>query len=332
MMRLPRFDRRSGIVALALAALWLLPLGGNGALAADFPAREIELVVSFPAGGPADTGARIVAPKLSAILGVPVVVVNKPGGGGAVGADYAAKAKPDGHTVYASTNSVMTISPVIVKSLPYRPADFTPIGAFAADLGVITTRAGGPAKTLEEFVEHAKRNQGKLNYGSAGLGTVSFFTMEIFKLAYGLDIAHVPFQGTGPVKNAIMGGHVTVATSGFGSLAPLIRSGDLIPLVTTSPRRVAAFPNVPTMAEKGFPEASLNIWLGLYVPVKTPKPVADVIEQALAQVAKDPSVAGALEKAGMNLDYRDPAETRKLLDSEAATVAKVAEKLGLAGK
>lgn len=327
-MRLPRFPGRIGLLVallLALAASFL----ADGVWGADYPDREIELVVSFPAGGPADTGARILAPKLSSILKVPVVVVNKTGGGGAVGADYAAKAKPDGYTVYASTNSVLTISPRLVRNLPYKTSDFIPIGAFGMDLGVITVRAGGAAKTLEEFVEYVKKNPGKLNYGSAGFGTVSFFTMEMFKLAYGLDLTHVPFQGTGPVKNAIMGGHVTVATSGFGSLAPLIRSGDLIALVTTAPKRVAAFPNVPTMAEKGFPDASINIWMGLYVPAPTPKPVVDVLVKALAEARKDQALAASMEKAGMQLDYRDPAETKKLLETETASVARVIEKLGI---
>jgi len=316
-------------IFFVLAALTLPLLAADATRAADYPSREIELIVSFPAGGPADTGARIIAPKMSSLLGATVVVINKTGGGGATGADYVAKAKPDGHTVYAATNSVLTISPTILKNIPYRASDFTPIGAYAWDLGVITARAGGPARTLEEFVEYAKKNPGKLSYGSAGLGTVSFFTMELFKQAYGLDLTHVPFQGTGPVKNAIMGGHVAIATSGFGSLAPVIKSGDLIPLVTTSPKRVAAFPNVPTMAEKGFPDASLNIWLGLYVPARTPKPVVDVLVKALAQAAKDPAIAAAIEKAGMHADYKDPAETQKTLDVEAATVARVAEKIGL---
>jgi tripartite-type tricarboxylate transporter receptor subunit TctC len=153
---------------------------------------------------------------MSAIRGVPVVVVNKTGGGGATGADYAAKAKPDGYVVYASTNSVLTISPWIIKNLPYRTTDFVPIGAYASDFGAITVKAGGPAKTLEEFIDYAKKNPGKL-----------------------------------------------------------------IPLVTTSPKRLAAFPNVPTMAEKGFPEASLNIWLGLYVPKATSGPVVDVLVKAV---------------------------------------------------
>jgi tripartite-type tricarboxylate transporter receptor subunit TctC len=316
------------LVVLALTVL-LAPLASGAARAADYPAREIELVVSFPAGGPADTSARIIAPRLSAILGVPVVVVNKPGGGGAIGADYVAKAKADGSVVYSSTNSVLTISPHLQKNLSYTLADFAPLGSYASDLGVITTRAGGPARTLEEFVEHARKNPGKLNYGSAGFGTVSFFTMELFKLAYGLDLVHVPFQGTGPVKNAVMGGHVNVATSGFGSLAPLIRSGDLIALVTTAPRRVAAFPDVPTMTEKGHPDASLNIWIGLYVPARTPRPVQDTLIKALAQAARDPSLVAAIEKAGMHVDYKDPAATQKALEAETATVGRVVQKLGL---
>jgi len=131
------------------------------------------------------------------------------------------------------------------------------------------------------------------------------------------------------VKNAILGGHVSVATSGFGSLAPLIRSGDLIPLVTTAPKRLADFPQVPTMAEKGFPEASVNIWMGIYVPARTPRPVVDALTRAFNQAAKEPAVLGALDKAGVQGFYHTGEETARLLAQEAATVAKVADKLGL---
>jgi tripartite-type tricarboxylate transporter receptor subunit TctC len=320
---------REILVLVALLVLASSPLGAGPAWSADYPAREIEMIVSFPAGGPADASARILAPRLSQILGVPIAVVNKTGGGGAVGADYVAKAKPDGSVVYNSTNAAFTVSPAVLKDITYKLSDFTALGAYAADLGVITVRAGGPARTLEEFVDHARKNPGKLTYGSAGLGTVSFFTMELFKQAYGLDIAHVPFQGTGPVKNAILGGHVAVASSGFGSLAPLIRSGDLVPLVTTAPRRVAGFLQVPTMAEKGFPDASLNIWMGLFVPARTPKPVVEALTRAFTQAAKDPSVLAALDKAGMQGFQHTAEETVKLLEQEAATVAKVADKVGL---
>ena len=312
----------------ALGALLALALAGP-AWSADYPVRDVEMIVSFPAGGPADTSARILAPRLSQLLGVPIAVVNKTGGGGSVGADYVAKAKPDGSVVYNSTNAPFTTALAILKDITYKQSDFTPIGAYAADLGVITVRAGGPAKTLEEFVEHARKNPGKLTYGSAGLGTVSFFAMELFKHAYGLDITHVPFQGTGPVKNAILGGHVNVACSGLGSLSPLIRSGDLIPLVTTVPKRVAGFSQVPTLAEKGFPEASLNIWMGHYEPARTPKPVVDALTRAFNQAAKDPAVLAALDKAGMQGHYHTGEETAKLLAEEAAAVARVADKVGL---
>ena len=313
---------------LGLILAWL-SLAAGAASAADYPVRDVEMIVSFPAGGPADASARILAPKVSQLLGVPIAVVNKTGGGGSVGTDYVAKGRSDGSIVYNSTNAAFTISPAVLKDITYKLSDFTAIGAYAADLGVITVRAGGPARNLEEFVEYAKKNPGKLTYGSAGLGTVSFFTMELFKQAFGLDITHVPFQGTGPVKNAILGGHVNVACSGFGSLAPLIKSGDLVPLVTSAPRRLAAFPQVPTMAEKGFPEASLNIWMGLFVPAKTPRPVVDALTRAFNQAAKDPSVIGALEKAGMESFYHPGDETTKLLQQEAATVARVADKVGL---
>ena len=316
---------RRAVVLAALLALTAPPV----AAAADYPVRDVEMIVSFPAGGPADASARILAPRLSQLLGVPIAVVNKTGGGGSVGADYVAKARPDGSVIYNSTNAAFTISPLVLKDVTYKTGDFTPIGAYAADLGVVTVRSGGPARTLEAFVDHAKKNPGKLTYGSAGLGTVSFFTMELFKGAFGIDVTHVPFQGTGPVKNAILGGHVNVATSGFGSLAPLIRSGDLIPLVTTAPKRLADFPQVPTMAEQGFPEASLNIWMGIYVPARTPKAVVDALTRGFNQAAKDPAVVGALDKAGMQAFYHTGEETARLLAQEAAVVAKVADKLGL---
>ena len=171
-----------------------------------------------------------------------------------------------------------------------------------------------------------------MSYGSAGLGTVSFFAFELFKNAYGLDITHVPFQGGGPVKNAIMGGHVTIASSGLNSFAPLIKSGDLIPLATSAPKRVPAFPDVPTLAEKGFPEASLNIWMALFVPAKTPREIVDKLAQALEKTMTEPPVVAAVEKAGMVVDYRNPAATAKLMESEHEAVKKVAARLGIGKK
>ena len=317
-------------LVLATATLVLmLALGTPAAAQPAYPARPIEVIIPFPPGGPADTAARIIQPKLSAALGAPLVLVNKSGGGGALAADYVSKSKPDGYTVFAATNAPVTIVAATQPDISYRPTDFAAIGTSMTDVSVFVGKAGSPWKTLEEFVEYVRKNPGKLSYGSAGLGTVSFFAFELFKHAYGLDITHVPFQGGGPVKNAIMGGHVTIASSGLNSFAPLMKSGDLIALATSAPKRVPAFPDVPTLAEKGFPDASLNIWMALFVPAKTPQGVVDTLAHALEQTMKEPSVVTAVEKAGMVVDYRGPSATAKLLETEYEAVKKVATRLGI---
>jgi tripartite-type tricarboxylate transporter receptor subunit TctC len=298
----------------------------------DYPNRQIEFIIPFAPGGPADTAARIIQPQLAANLGAAIVLINKPGGGGALGADFVTRAKPDGYTIYATTNSTLTIITATQPDITYRLTDFMPIGSYMAELGVVVAHPGSGLKTLEEMVDYAKKNPGKLNYGSAGLGTVSFFTMELIKISYGLDIAHVPFQGTGPVKNAIIGGHVSLASSGLGSMAPLIKSGEVIPLVTTAPKRPAGYANVPTMADKGFPEATLNIWMGLYAPLKTPKEAVEKLSRALEKTIKDPAVVSATEKAGMVIDYRGSEATQKLLESEHDAIKKAVAKLGLGKK
>ncbi|MEM2958574.1 MAG: tripartite tricarboxylate transporter substrate binding protein [Candidatus Jordarchaeaceae archaeon] len=294
-----------------------------------YPSRQIELIVNFPPGGPLDTSTRIIHPHLQKVLGVPLIITTKGGAAGALGADFVAKAKPDGYTVLATANSAMTIAPNVNPQITYKYTDFAPICTFSADPGVITSKAGAPWKNLEELVVYAKKNPGKLNYGSPGMGTVAFFAMEIFKLSYGLDIVPVHFQGTGPVKNAILGGHVDLASSGFGSLAPLIKDGSIIPLVTTAQKRIVDFPEVPTMAEKGFPEASLNIWCGLFVPKNCPKIVVERLGQAMDKVMKDPNVINQLNKAGMTPDYRDSRATFSLVEQEFATVKKLVEKMGI---
>ena len=313
-------------IALTLAATGVPALAQSG-----YPNRPIEFIIPFAPGGPADTSARVIQPKMAADLGVSIVLQNKPGGGGAIGADYVAKSKPDGYTVFAATNAPLTIG-TAVQDLSYKPSDFTPIGQYMVDVSVIVARADNPWKTLDEFVDYAKKNPGKLSYGSAGLGTVSFFMFELFKLSYGLDITHVPFQGGGPTKNALMGGHVAVASGGLNSFAPLIKSGDLIALATTAPKRLAALPNVPTMAEKGFPEASLNIWMALFVPAKTPKDAVDKLARSLEKTMKDPGVIAAAEKAGLAAEFHDGEATRKLIETEHAAVKKVVEKLGIGKK
>jgi tripartite-type tricarboxylate transporter receptor subunit TctC len=288
--------------------------------------------VPFAPGGPNDTAARLIQPQLSSALNVPVPVVNKPGGGGAVGAEYVTAAGADGYTLYFTTNTTLTILPVTEPRVKHRVADFVAVAAATADFGSVTVRSDAPWKTLEELAAYARKNPGKLSYGSAGVGTLSSFAMEIFKMSQGLDIVHVPYQGTGPVKSAILGKHVQLVSSGFSSLGPLIKSGDLIALFTTAPARLAAFPDVPTAAEKGISEATLNLWVLLAAPAGTPKHVVDALARAMEKTMKDPRVVAAVEKAGMVVDYHGPAATQRMLENEYGVVRAAAQKLELGKK
>jgi tripartite-type tricarboxylate transporter receptor subunit TctC len=278
-----------------------------------YPSRPIEFIVPFAPGGPTDIAIRLIQPQLAANLGVSVVLVNK-AGGGALGMDAVSKAKPDGYTLAATVRSTLTILPATQPDVTYRLSDFAPIGSYAFDSGVVLVKATAPWKTLEELVDHARKNPGKLTYGSAGLGTNSFFNMELLKQAYGLDMAHVPFGGSGPVKNALLGGHVQLGAGALSAMLSVVRSGDLVALVTSAGRRLPAIPNVPTMTEKGHPDASLSTWMELYAPAKTPRSVVAVI--------------AAVEKAGLVVEHHDPEATRKLVEREYEAVTAIVKKLG----
>ena len=320
--------RTFAFATLLLPAL-LAPYAPLAWAQTDYPSRRIELVVPFPPGGPNDTAARLIQPQLSAALNVPVPVVNKPGGGGAVGAEYVTAAGPDGYTLYFTTNTTLTILPVTQPEVKHRLPDFVAVAAATADFGAVTVRADAPWKTVEELAAYARKNPGKLSYGSAGVGTLSSFAMEIFKMSQGLDIVHVPYQGTGPVKSAILGKHVHLVSSGFSSLGPLIKSGDLVSIFTTAPTRIAAFPDVPTATEKGIPDATLNLWVLLAAPANTPKPIVEKLAAAMEKTMKDPQVIVAVEKAGMVVDYHGPAATQRMLEKEHDLVRNAAQKLGL---
>jgi tripartite-type tricarboxylate transporter receptor subunit TctC len=331
-----RSDRLIGAAATAIALLAIVVLAIVvlvGSTPADaqtpYPTRPIECVIPFAPGGPTDTAIRIIQPQLSANLGVPLVLVNKAGGGGALGMDAVAKAKPDGYTLAATVRSTVTILPATQPDVTYKLSDFAVVGAFAVDSQVVLVKAGSPWKTLEELVEFAKKNPGKLSYGTAGLGTNSFFTMELLKLTYGLDMTHVPFGGSGPVKNAVLGGHVQVGAASLSPMLSVLRSGDVVALATSATKRIASIPNVPTMTEKGQPDASLSTWAEIYAPAKTPKAVVDRLAQALEKTMKDPAVVSAIEKAGLVVEYHGPEDTLKLIQRENEIVTRLAKQLGL---
>ncbi len=321
--------RSKRLIATVATVMVLLVAGVPARAQAPYPTRPIECVIPFAPGGPTDTAIRIIQPQLSANLGVPLVLVNKAGGGGALGMDAVAKAKPDGYTLAATVRSTVTILPATQPDVTYKLSDFAVVGAYAVDSQVVLVKSGSPWKTLEELVDFAKKNPGKLSYGTAGLGTNSFFTMELLKLTYGLDMTHVPFGGSGPVKNAVLGGHVQVGAASLSPMLSVLRSGDVIALATSATKRIPSIPNVPTMTEKGQPDASLSTWAELYAPAKTPKAIVERLAQALEKTMKDPAVVSAIEKAGLVVEYHGPEETLKLIQRENEIVTRLAKQLGL---
>lgn len=289
-----------------------------------FPSRPIELIVPFAPGGPTDVAARILQPVLARELTGTVVVVNKGGAGGVVGTDFVAKAEPNGYTLAVTTNSVLTTAPATMPNVAYKPADFAAIGAFAVDYQAIVSRPDARWKTFADFIAFAKRTPGKLSYGSAGIGTISFFNMEILKLREGLDVVHVPFQGTGPAVTGILGGQVDIAASAMGAMLPHMRAKKLDFLVTTTPKRLADAPQVPTMLEQGYPEATLNTIVMAFAPARTSAEVLMRLRTALERAAQDPGLVAGLEKAGLNAEYFNAEATMKSVDTDIGRVRAVA--------
>jgi tripartite-type tricarboxylate transporter receptor subunit TctC len=294
----------------------------------EYPNHPIEIILNYAPGASLDNSMRIIQPALQGTLGVPLVLTTKAGAGGALGADFVAKAKPDGYTLGAFTFISITSAPQFNPAVAYRYTDFVAICTFSLDPVALVCKADAPWKTLEQLIDYAKKNRGKLSYGSPGVGGQGFLVMELLKMTYGLDIAHVPFQGAGPLKTAILGGHVDVAMGGFNAFISLVKAGNINALALTSPKRLADFPNIPTIAEKGFPEGSLCVWNGLCAPVKCPKVVADKLGRAMEKVMKDTAIISQIEKAGIIPEYRDNIATAKLLDDEFNAAGKVVKKVG----
>ncbi|MGC3987412.1 MAG: tripartite tricarboxylate transporter substrate binding protein [Pseudorhodoferax sp.] len=271
--------RRAPLRAMLLgAALAFATL----AAAAQYPARAIRMVVPFPPGGATDLVSRLIAKSMSDELGQPIVIDNRAGAGGVIGAEAVAKAEPDGYTVLSSTAGVHIVNPAIYPKLPYDPQkSFTPVGQLVAAPLAITVRAESPFKTIQELIAFARANPGKLSYGSAGNGSSLHQNGEMFKHASGLNILHVPYKGAGPAMNDLMGGQVDMTFSYVGSVLPGVQSGKLRMLAVGSPRRLAVIANVPTVAEVlNQPGYDADTWTGLALPPHAPPAVVERLNRA----------------------------------------------------
>jgi tripartite-type tricarboxylate transporter receptor subunit TctC len=276
-----------------LAAAFGLALAAS-AQAQEYPTKPIRIIVPYPAGGSADLLPRIFAEKLSAKWGQPVLVENRPGAGGNIGAELAYKAEPDGYTLFATAPGPLVVNQNLFRKLAFDPAQFVPVSVMAAIPNVFLVNPNVPAKNVDELIAYARANPGKLNYGSQGNGTTSHLTAELFKsTAGGLNITHVPYKGSAPAMAALLGGEIDLMFDNLGVTLQHVRSGKLRALAVGGEKRVASLPDVPTMSEilSGFTSVA---WFGIVAPPKTPTTIAEKLSAAVAEAIRQPDVAKRL--------------------------------------
>lgn len=293
--------RRVFITSLAAAAFSL-----SAQAAPPFPARPITLVVPFDAGGPTDLMARELGSRLSARLGQPVVVDNRPGAGSRIGSNLVARAQPDGYTVLFTSGSSLTSQPALYKSLPYNVTeDFVGIAKVNHAPQVLVVNPSVPVNNLQEFLEYARKNPEKMSIASPGMGSAIHLVLEIFQAEAKIKLNHVPFTGSARAVPAVLGNHVMAYMDSPQSTLPHVRSGKFRAIAVTTPTRYSALANVPTMAEMGLPGVTAPSWAGLFVPKGTSKEVIQKLSNATAQAAQEPSFQAALEKLGFETAFQD---------------------------
>jgi tripartite-type tricarboxylate transporter receptor subunit TctC len=289
-----------------------------------YPNRAVTLIVPFPPGGGTDTGARIVAQKLGAKWGQTVVVENKGGAAGAIGADAAAKAKPDGYTIMMGNIGTQAINPSLYRKLPYDPGTaFAPISLVAELPLAMMVNPGVPAKTPQEFVALAKSQPGKLSYSSSGAGGAPHLAAEMFKEATGTFILHVPYRGGGPAISDLLAGHVQLSFMTVLEASGHIKGGKLRALAVTSSKRVGALPDVPTLAETVVPGFNSISWIGLLAPAGTPKDVVDKISADVREVLAADDVKDKLLELGAIPSASTPAQFQQLIATDTKRYAQV---------
>ena len=309
-----RLQRRTFLqllsASLATAAL------STRASGADFPARSIRLIVPFPAGGPTDIIARLMAQSMSESLGQPVIIENKGGAGGVVGTDVVAKAAPDGYTLALSSAGALSISPSLQK-MPYQSTvDLKPITLVAKMRDLLVVPASSPAKSLADFIGMAKTKPGSLNYGSTGLGSMPQLAAERVKAAANIDIVHVPYSGAAPAVTDLLGGRTDMFFADMPVLLPHIKAGTLRALAVGSRARVQALPDVPTLIEQGLPDVVVENWYGLVAPAGTPPDIVARILFAAQKAISSEQVRSILIEQGMDLVGNSPDEFNDYIESE----------------
>jgi tripartite-type tricarboxylate transporter receptor subunit TctC len=311
-----------------LLALWALVLLATSAVAQSYPSRPVRFVIPFAPGGSTDIIGRLIADKLAAALGQPVIVDNRPGAGGTVGSDAVAKAAPDGHAILMVPGA-HTINASLYAKLPYDTLrDFEPVIQIASVATMLVVHPGVEATSVADLVRLAKTRKGELNYGSAGSGTVTHMTAELFKLMAGVDLTHVPYKGSSQALKDLMGGQVQVMFANFPGTLQQVQAGRLRALAVNGATRSPLLPGIPTVAESGVAGFEANTWYGILAPAGTPRPVIARLNTEIARALDTPEVREFLAKEGGEVVGGTPEQFAAFIRHDIAKWARVVKQSG----
>jgi tripartite-type tricarboxylate transporter receptor subunit TctC len=315
--------------ALLCALLLALPGISGRADAQTYPTRPITLVIPFAPGGSTSIVGRGVADKMGELLGEKVVVENRPGAGGTVGTKAVAKSDPDGYTIMLGYTGTLAIGPSLYKNPGYDPRkDFAPIGMIGNAPNSLVVHPSFAVKTVAELIAYAKANPGKVNFGSAGTGTVSHITGEYFARAAGITLVHIPYKGTGPALTDLLGGHIPMAFAPIPASHPHVTAGTLRALAVTSQSRTSLLPEVPTIAESGLPGFDASLYYGLVAPAGTPRPIIDKLNETLRAALKSDELKKQLVQDGTEITPSTPEEYAAFIDKEETKWSQLVKQSG----